>query len=186
MAFFNLPFSVRISNEQPIDGDRYIVADDTARDALVTLQRVHEGLQIYHEADQALYYCSTLVVGNPGATVWTEIATGAVGTGGKLATDSIDLAALTTTVDGDDATAFTIASEPVDASYIIVEINGKGETVGDGVTSKACYFSGDGGASARNFAGANKVTVGDTLHWNGSVAGYQLDVTDKINIYKQI
>jgi hypothetical protein len=186
MSFFNLPFSVRIANEQPIDGERYLVADDAERDNLVTLGRVHEGLQIYHAADQTIYYCSSLTLLNPGATVWTALSAGAGGAGGKIGTDSIDLAANTTTTDGQEASAFTIISEPIDSSYIVVEINGKGETVGDGVKTKACYFSGDAGATARNFAGANKVTIGDKLYWNGSIAGYELDIVDKINIYKQI
>lgn len=74
--FFNLPGSVRISNSKPIDGDRYLVDDDTARDLLVTNDRVHEGLQIYHAADKKIYYCDLLVLGDAGNTSWTEIGSG--------------------------------------------------------------------------------------------------------------
>jgi len=55
MAEFNLPFGVRIANSDPIDKDRYIAADITARDAIVSAGRAYEGLQIYVEADQTLY-----------------------------------------------------------------------------------------------------------------------------------
>jgi len=60
MAYFNLPFSVRISNDNPVDGDRYLVLDDTARDALITNGRAYEGLLIYHQASGALYYLNKL------------------------------------------------------------------------------------------------------------------------------
>ena len=49
----------------------------------------------------------------------------------------------------------------------------KGDKTGD------CYFSGDGGTTARAFA---SIASTDTLHWNGSVAGYQLEATDEITL----
>jgi len=50
MAYFNLPFSVRISNENPIDGDRYLADDIASRDQIITDGRAHEGLQVYVRA----------------------------------------------------------------------------------------------------------------------------------------
>lgn len=55
MAEFNLPFGVRIANNDPVDYDRYIATDIAARDAIVTAGRAYEGLQIYVESDQSLY-----------------------------------------------------------------------------------------------------------------------------------
>ena len=60
MAFFNLPFSPRISNENPIDGDRYIAADIAQRDALITNGRAHLGLQVYVLTEKKLYILETL------------------------------------------------------------------------------------------------------------------------------
>lgn len=45
--YYELTKSVRITNNSPIDGDRYIAADITARDALISTNRAHNGLQVY-------------------------------------------------------------------------------------------------------------------------------------------
>jgi len=56
MANFNLPFGVRVSNNNPLDAERYVVADITARDALLgTPIRAYEGLQVYVESEKNLY-----------------------------------------------------------------------------------------------------------------------------------
>ena len=55
MAEFNLPFGVRIANSDPVDYDRYVATNLTARNAIVTVGRAYKGLQIYVEADQNLY-----------------------------------------------------------------------------------------------------------------------------------
>lgn len=88
-----------------------------------------------------------------------------------------DLVALVTAADGNKATNSTISSTP--RNYVIVTVNGLEVTVGDGVKTTECYFSGDGGTTARAIG---SIVAGDTLHWVGSVAGYQLDATDKINL----
>ena len=56
MANFNLPFGVRVSNNNPLDAERYVVADITTRDALLgTPIRAYEGLQVYVESEKNLY-----------------------------------------------------------------------------------------------------------------------------------
>lgn len=56
MANFNLPFGVRVSNNNPLDAERYVVADVTTRDALLsTPVRAYEGLQVYVESEKNLY-----------------------------------------------------------------------------------------------------------------------------------
>ena len=47
------------------------------------------------------------------------------------------------------------------------------------VKTEASYFSNDGGTSARLIA---DIEAGDTLYWNGSIAGYELDATDDIDV----
>jgi hypothetical protein len=89
-----------------------------------------------------------------------------------------NMAALVTTGDGNKATNTTLAYTPEDGSYVAVLVNGILATLGNGAKTCACYFSGDGGSTARAFA---SIAAGDTLHWVGSVAGYQLDTGDRID-----
>lgn len=88
------------------------------------------------------------------------------------------MTASTTSSDGDQATVTTIAVTPIGDGYVIVGVNGVQYEVGDGVKTKDCYFSGDGGTTARAIA---DIAAGDTLHWNGSVIGFQLAGTDRID-----
>ena len=52
------------------------------------------------------------------------------------------------------------------------------EHLGDGVKTTSCYFSGDSGANARAIA---DIAAGDELYWNGSIAGYELDASMKLD-----
>lgn len=63
MAEFNLPFGVRIANDDPVDFDRYIAANIASRDALVTAGRAYDGLQVYVEDVSSLYILK-------GASTW--------------------------------------------------------------------------------------------------------------------
>jgi hypothetical protein len=89
-----------------------------------------------------------------------------------------------TTSDGDQAMASTVATTPAGDGYVKVEVNGVHAEVGDGVTTGVdCYFSGDGGSTARNIA---DIVATDTLHWVGTIAGYQLAVTDVIDLFYNV
>jgi hypothetical protein len=86
------------------------------------------------------------------------------------------MAAETTTSDFDEACATGISATPspsnnTNGAYVAVRVNGIGYTVGDGVKTKDCYFSGNGGTTARAFGA---IASGDKLYWVGSVAGFQL------------
>lgn len=76
-------------------------------------------------------------------------------------------------------TALTIAATPAGDSYVRVSVNGSGQTLGDGVKTKDCYFSADGGTTARAIAA---IASGDTLYWNGVIAGFDLATTDRIDM----
>jgi hypothetical protein len=78
-----------------------------------------------------------------------------------------------TSYDGELACDDPVALEP--AGRVDVFINGHSEGVG---LNKACYFSGDGGTTAR---ARGDVELGDKLYWNGSIAGYELDANDRID-----
>ena len=88
------------------------------------------------------------------------------------------MTAVATTNDFDVACNTGMAASPAANSYVQVDVNGVLEEVGDGVKTKACYFSGDSGANAR---ARNAVASGDKLYWVGSVAGYQLTAQDKVS-----
>lgn len=87
-----------------------------------------------------------------------------------------------TSGDGED-TGITISRTPAGDSYVKVEVNGFAYTVGDGVKTKECYFSRDGGTTALGIA---DVQVGDTLYWNGVVAGFDLLGADQVDLYYDV
>lgn len=90
-----------------------------------------------------------------------------------------DLTASVTAADEAQATATTVATTPAGNGAISVFVGGLRREVGNGTkTGVDCYFSGDGGTTARAFGA---ITSGDTMHWNGSVAGFELDATDRID-----
>jgi hypothetical protein len=86
---------------------------------------------------------------------------------------NLNMIATGTTLDGDIACLSPIGEEPL--SNVRVFINGVEVSVGADLD---CFFSPDGGTTKRNIAEA---VIGDFLHWNGSVIGYQLDAIDQID-----
>jgi hypothetical protein len=80
-----------------------------------------------------------------------------------------------TTLDG-DTTGLTITNTP--KGYVQVMVNGLQQVLGNGVKTDDCYFSGDGGTTARNIL---DIVATDTLYWNGSIAGFQLIASSRID-----
>jgi hypothetical protein len=97
---------------------------------------------------------------------------------GKPNTSNKGMTASVTTADGQPACATAIAATPSGGSYVRVSVNGMGQNLGDGVKNTDCYFSADSGTTARAFSA---IVSGDLLYWNGSIAGFQLAATDKID-----
>jgi hypothetical protein len=92
--------------------------------------------------------------------------------------DNKFMTASATTTNEDLACATAMTATPASGSYVSVSVNGIEPEIGNGVKTKACYFSGDSGATARAF---NAIVANDNLYWNGSIAGYQLATTDIIS-----
>lgn len=92
--------------------------------------------------------------------------------------DNKAMVAKVTTLDGDKATDTTVAKTPDSDSYVEAVVDGEQIEVGDGVKTKASYFSVNGGTTARNII---DIAIGDTYHWNGSVVTYELDTNDRID-----
>lgn len=112
----------------------------------------------------------TCVDASPGNAIWREGIS-------KPAKGGQGLLALTTTSDGSLASSDSVSDTPTGA--VRVRVNGHGVSVGDASKLDACYFSGDGGTTPR---ARDDVRSGDRLYWNGSIAGYQLEADDLIDL----
>lgn len=97
---------------------------------------------------------------------------------GKPTSANKSMAASVTTADGQSACATPITNTPASGSYVRVVVNGLNQTLGDGDKTHDCYFSADTGTTAKAMTA---IVATDVLYWNGSIAGYQLAVTDKID-----
>jgi hypothetical protein len=95
-----------------------------------------------------------------------------------LTDDDLDQVPNVTSSDG-DATGVFISHTPFGDGLVQVTVNGLASNLGDGVTTSSCYFSVDGGTTARAMA---DIEGGDQLYWNGSIAGYELDGTDLVDV----
>lgn len=74
------------------------------------------------------------------------------------------------------ATNTTVQNIPV--TNVRVNINSFEVNVGNGVTLADCFFSDDGGSTAKTY---DNISQGDSLYWNGNVAPFQIDTTDEID-----
>ncbi len=75
-------------------------------------------------------------------------------------------------------TGLDISRTPALDSYVAVLVNGIQYELGDGVRTKDCYFSNDSGATARLI---KDIVAGDSLFWNGLIAGFNLATTDEVD-----
>ena len=89
---------------------------------------------------------------------------------------------------GDNAsTGLIITNTPIDGSHVFITVNGQFFNVGNGNSvSSACYFSNDGGLTAKGFSSPNQIQSGDTLYWNGNVVGTDLYIGWDISVYYEI
>lgn len=89
-----------------------------------------------------------------------------------------NMSGLTTASDFNQACSTALVEPPARGGHVQVLINGLTTSVGNGIKINSCYFSNDGGTTAKTFA---LMSAGDLLYWVGSVAGYQISTTDKID-----
>ena len=82
------------------------------------------------------------------------------------------------------STGVTLSRQPTAKTFIEINVNGSIIDVKDGTgTNQTCYFSSDGGLTAKTYT---QLSIGDTLYWNGILAGYDLDGDDRIDMTYQI
>jgi hypothetical protein len=99
---------------------------------------------------------------------------------GILANGNSNMTASVTAADNDAATATAIAAANFSNSRVAFAVNGVRYNCGDAVkVAVPFYVSGDGGVTARAFTA---IVAGDTIRFNGSVAGFQLAATDRIDL----
>jgi hypothetical protein len=84
---------------------------------------------------------------------------------------------------GNADSGLTITSAPSGGSMVEVMVNGVAQTLGDGVKTKDCFFSGDNGATARAI---NAIAANDKLYWNGVITGFDLAATDVVDFYYNV
>ena len=104
------------------------------------------------------------------------MAPGSALTAARLSSNDQFETASATSSDG-DTSGVTIAATP--EGMVQIFVNGLQQELGQGVKTKDCYFSVDSGTTAKAITA---IASGDTLYWNGSIAGYQLDTNDKISM----
>ena len=82
----------------------------------------------------------------------------------------------------DENSGITITNTPNDYSRVNVYVNGQLQYLGDGTASNVdCYFGTTGSAVS-----ISDITAGQTLYWNGDVAGFRLTSTDRIDIVYEV
>lgn len=116
---------------------------------------------------------------------WVNSASSTVDTQ-ILTPDDKFLTALNTTADGDPASLSGITNTPVDGCYVEVKVNGVEYEVGNGVTTKTCYFASPASPTVpKGFSTSHpngQVSAGDLLYWNGSIIGFELKAGSRISL----
>lgn len=104
---------------------------------------------------------------------------GGGGGGGLIASSDFGLTPIVTF--GDNATSgLTVAGNPLTGSAVTVYLNGVVRRLGNGVKTDECYFSSDGGVTAKSLTA---ILLGDTLYWNGIISGINLSVSDRLDFF---
>ena len=173
------------------DVDSYIILGDSSGGGNNYPDEEQAGVCIELDADGMPIVAGIAQLSSslPNIGYWIDDATArfeASGSGGVQAVGintnaDLNKRSVVTTADG-DSTEINITYTPFSDSSVAIKVNGMEVNLGDGVKTEDSYFSKDAGATAKLIA---DIEAGDTLYWNGSIAGYQLDETDDIDISYQ-
>lgn len=109
----------------------------------------------------------------------TSVSVGASGIKAAVPTSANKEQQSANTSGDGSSTGITISATPAGDGMVIVSLNGVQTVLGNGVKTKDCYFSADGGTTARAIG---DIASGDTLYWNGLVTGFDLDTNDYIDL----
>ena len=100
-----------------------------------------------------------------------------VSSGGLSQPTYEEFTAVSTSGNDSIVTGVTLASTPNIYSRIEVFINGQKQRLGDGDTTKDCYFGSVGFALS-----LTSLVSSDQLYWNGTFAGFELSASDRVEI----
>lgn len=75
------------------------------------------------------------------------------------------------------STGMTIENTPLNHSSVSVFVNGQSLFLGISREDSDCYFSNDGGSSAKTY---QEIKTGDKLYFNGQLVGWNLSIEDRI------
>jgi hypothetical protein len=100
-----------------------------------------------------------------------------VSSGGLSQPTYEEFTAVSTSGNDSIVTGVTLGSTPNIYSRIEVFVNGQKQRLGDGVTTKDCYFGTSGSALS-----LTSLSSGDQLYWNGTIAEFELSASDKVEI----
>jgi len=168
------------ANQSFIDGTALPTSAAASTDTILTLTR-NDGGDILLTGQGTFVNSNGIVSSSSGTPALLLLIEDEVGAGvadqGVTTEDDQNSVPNTTSADG-DSTGISITHTPHADGLVQVYVNGLGVGVGDGNKNAGCYFSGDGGTTARNI---EDIEAGDILYWNGSIAGYELDSGDSID-----
>lgn len=77
------------------------------------------------------------------------------------------------------STSIILANTPNDGAQVMVYVNGQLQYLGDGTSSNVDCFFGSTSSVAKSIS---DLTSGDQLYWNGTYVGFDLSITDKIDL----
>lgn len=80
-------------------------------------------------------------------------------------------------------TGVYITYSPYYDSHVMIEVNGISVDSGNSLMTSTAYFSGDNGITPVDL---ESIRGGDQLIWNGSIAGFELELGDEINIIYEV
>jgi hypothetical protein len=174
LTFSSGVINVNVANGLVINSDNVEVADTIAGSGLTfsngVIDMVWSGTS------------SGLTFSNDAVAVVVDGTTIAINGSGQLSVISGSAKPVyqsgTASTIGDNQATFTFSSTPNDYSRIEVFVNGQRQRLGDGVTTNDCYISSTS-SIAENL---ENVVSGQTLYWNGTIAGFDLSPTDVIEL----
>jgi hypothetical protein len=114
-----------------------------------------------------------LSVDNSGRFKWIESSTSSTLT----KSDKNHIMAFDTSGNG-ASTGLIVSQTPLPNSYVGVFVNGQEFEVGNVTLGVSCYFSDDGGLTAKN-----NIESGDELYWNGTYVGTDLYTNWRVSLY---
>ncbi len=161
-SWFNLPFGIRVSNDNPVDGNRYLATDQAERFSVVDNGRAFNGLQVYQQDTNKLYL---LIDKQPtgAGSVWVEMQRGDSNAGSQGSND------------------IQFAATAADGSFVkIDDISPHKWYLDDTPGIDSLVFTDSGGARTLdtipgfNFYSARDITIGATLDGSGIMGGLRL------------